>query len=77
MKKGKPLQAAHVSIGAGHCVALHDSKTVPYTWGDNKFGQLGLSCKKCNNHNDSFNTPMPVCKLKKLIEGQEASNMQF
>ena len=40
--KGRDLSASYVSIGPGHALAAESSKTIPYSWGSNASGQLGL-----------------------------------
>lgn len=51
-----------VACGGRHTLALSSSHTV-YAWGNNSFGQLGLSIEE----NESFSTPREVCHFREKI----------
>ena len=46
-KSKDAMSANYVSIGPNHSVATDANKSIPYTWGNNTCGQLGLGhCKE-------------------------------
>ena len=70
-KTGGEFVANYVSVGPNHSIATDSSKNIPFTWGDNSFGQLGLGNWK------SIKRPGAVNNFIEMINSEEVGTIQL
>ena len=65
-RKGKDFNCCYLALGQNHCAALGEAKTIPYTWGDNDVGQLGIGQSK-KHHNLHVSEPTALSSLEEVL----------
>ena len=87
-QRGDRMSAAYVSCGPEHCLMTESASTIPYSWGSNEKGQLGInkempskSRKKAKNQTkDSLlyrEYPHRISTFSSLIEGRNNNQIQM